>query len=75
MMTAVVTIFDTYKRWYQSIKAFSLLIDFSQMRLPWTLGVQTCQFQGCMIEWAHESKVPLGDSPDERECGLRRGTE
>ena len=31
----VVMIFDTYKQLYQSIRAFPLLIDFSQMQLPY----------------------------------------
>ena len=42
MMTAVVTIFDTYKRWYQSTKAFPPLITFSLMRLPWVGESLSC---------------------------------
>ena len=34
MMTGCCDDFDTYKHGYQSIRAFSLLITFSQMRLP-----------------------------------------
>ena len=34
----VVVIFDAYKHGYQSIKAFPLLIEFPQMRLPWGQG-------------------------------------
>ena len=39
MMTAVVTIFDTYKKRYQSIRVLSPLVNFSQIRLPCTLAV------------------------------------
>ena len=31
-------IFDAYKHGYQSIRAFGLLIDFLQIRLPWDKG-------------------------------------
>ena len=34
MMTGCCDDFDTYKQGYQSIRAFSLLMTFSQMRLP-----------------------------------------
>ena len=34
MMTGCCDDFDTYKQGYQSIRAFSLLMIFSQMRLP-----------------------------------------
>ena len=35
MMTACCDDFDTYKQGNQSIRLLSLLITFSQMRLPW----------------------------------------